>query len=488
MKLQNLNLIINRSEIVLRLNHKFILLILCISLFSFNSFSQDSISISGFFQNNTRFAKVVIKKFGVGSFDIAATPIKDGKFIIYAPANIESGVYRFQYSQSSLSEYIDIIIDGKEKEISFSLDVMQPLETRKPIFTHSEQNKKWYAFQAKQELQLQKIMALQNALSFYPVDNDKIITQLKRTISKEQKNHKLSFESFISENKSTWAGEMVANKPVYFTNPKQDWRLQDFEKREQFWDNINTTNQALINSPLYTEHILEYIKYYMNPEMQFGEEEMNQGFKKSVDNVMQKFSGNAQTQEFALKYLQLGFKEIGNEDVLQYIDENYQKVLLQCSNENADRIAFEKRISGYATMKIGNNAPNFNLKTPNLSNSIVGKSDTFDLFDIKAKQTLVFFWASWCPHCMEEMPKVNEWAATQKDVKVVAVSLDTDKSLYLDLINQFPNVTHSCDFKGWESQAAVSFFITATPTFILLDEDKKIINKRTSIKEYTQSN
>jgi thiol-disulfide isomerase/thioredoxin len=331
-------------------------------------------------------------------------------------------------------------------------------------------------------------MALQNALSFYPVDIDKIIKQLKRTISKEKKNYKLSFESFISEHKGTWAGEMVANKPVYFTNPKQDWRLQDFEKREQFWDNINTTNQSLINSPLYTEHILEYIKYYMNPEMQFGEEEMNQGFKKSVDNVMQKFSSNAQTQEFALKYLQLGFKEIGNEEVLQYIDENYQKVLLQCSNENADRIAFEKRISGYATMKIGNNAPNFNLKTPNLSNSTVGLSDTFDLFDIKAKQTLVFFWASWCPHCMEEMPKVNEWAATQKDVKVVAVSLDTDKSLYLDLINQFPNVTHSCDFKGWESQAAVSFFITATPTFILLDEDKKIINKRTSINEYTQSN
>jgi len=488
MKLQNLKLIINKSEIVSRLNNKIILLIICTSFFSSNSFSQDSISISGFFHNNTRFAKVVIKKFGVGSFDIAATPIKEGKFKINAPTNIESGVYRFQYSQNSLSEYVDIIIDGKEKEISFTLDVMQPLESRKPIFTHSEQNKKWYAYLLNQDLELQKIMSLKNALALYPEGNDKIIKQLQKSIAIEQKKHKISFEKFIIENNGTWAGNMVANRPVYFTNPKQDWRLQDFERREQFWDNINTTNQELINSPLYTEHILEYIKYYMNPEMQFGEEEMNQGFKKSVDNVMQKFSGNAQTQEFALKYLQLGFKEIGNEEVLQYIDENYQKVLLQCSNENADRIAFEKRISGYATMKIGNNAPNFILKLPNLSNSTIGKSDTFDLFDIKAKQTLVFFWASWCPHCMEEMPKVNEWAATQKDVKVVAVSLDTDKSLYLDLINQFPNVTHSCDFKGWESQAAVSFYITATPTFLLLDENKKIINKRTSIKEYIQSN
>ena len=109
-------------------------------LSTFNSFAQDSIRISGELQNNTRFAKVVVKKFNIGSFDIAAVPIKDGKFQIAAPTNLEAGVYRFQYSQSSLSEYVDIILDGKEKEIHFSLDLNEPKETRKPVFTKSEQN------------------------------------------------------------------------------------------------------------------------------------------------------------------------------------------------------------------------------------------------------------------------------------------------------------------------------------------------------------
>ncbi|MCF2218774.1 AhpC/TSA family protein [Chryseobacterium sp. PS-8] len=459
---------------------KLVAIALFITISTFAQTTKDSIVISGHLKNNTRFAKVVVQKFGVGSFAIAAVPIKDGKFSITAPANLESGVYRFQYSQSSLTDYIDLIIDGKEKNITFELDVLQPKESRIPVFTASELNKKWYSYQKESNLQLQKIELLNGVLAQYPNPKDKIVTQIEKAAAKEIKDFNKNFKQFCQENQNNWAGAMVQNKPYYFTSPKEDYRLQNFERRAHYWDNVNTNDPKLINSPLYTDRILQYIQYYMNPEMQYGEEEMNEGFKNSVDTIMQKFGTNEETKKFAIKYLQLGFKEIGNESVLQYIDEKYASVLAQCNDANLDKAAFEKRMEGYAAMKIGNQAPDIELKMES------EKWKVKSLYEIKTEQTIVVFWASWCLHCMEEMPKLNEWAKQHPNTTVLAISLDEDATAYKNAIRNYPNMVHSCDFKKWESKPIQEYYIVATPTFIMLDKDKKIVGKYVNINQIVE--
>jgi protein-disulfide isomerase len=84
---------------------------------------------------------------------------------------------------------------------------------------------------------------------------------------------------------------------------------------------------------------------------------------------------------------------------------------------------------------------------------------------------------------MEEMPKLNAWAAAQKDTKVIAVSLDTDLKLHQETIKQFSNLVHTCDYKGWDTEAATKYYIAATPTFILLDKDKKVLGKYSSFEQ-----
>lgn len=477
MKIRRLHMSFKKTNTYLHMKIKLVAIALFITISTFAQTTKDSIVISGHLKNNTRFAKVVVNKFGVGTFAIAAVPIKNEKFSITAPATIEAGVYRFQYSQSSLTEYIDIIVDGKEKNITFELDVLQPIENRIPVFTASELNKKWYSYQKESNLQLQKIELLNGVLAQYPNPKEKIVTQIEKAVAKEKKAFKEYFKQFCQENQNNWAGAMVQNKPYYFTNPKEDFRLQDFERREHYWDNVNTNDPTLINSPLYTDKILQYMQYYMNPEMQFSEDEMNAGFKKSVDTIMVKFSGNEETKKFAIKYLQLGFKEVGNEGVLQYIDEKYATVLAQCNDDNLDKAAFEKRMEGYAAMKIGNQAPDIQFKVES------EKWKVKSLYEIEAEQTLVVFWASWCPHCMQEMPKLNEWAKEHPNTKVVAISLDDDTNAYKNAIQAYPNMVHTCDFKKWESKPIQEYYIVATPTFIMLDKDKKIVGKYVNINQ-----
>lgn len=450
------------------------LIVMCyVLLYSVCSFAQDSIVIQGDLKNNSRFAKVVVTKFGIGSFPIAAFPIKNNKFRITAPIAIEPGIYRLQYSQTA-NEYLDIIIDGKEKNIVFSLDLLEDVEKRKPIFTQSQENQNWYNYQNQSQLQLQKIVALQQALAGYPNTTDKIVTQLQKAVTQEQQLYRNQEIIFLKKHKSSWAAQMVQNKPVYFTNPREEWRIQDRNKLDKYWNTIQTNNPKLINTPLYTEHILDYLKYYMNPEMHFTEEEMNAGFKKSVDTIMQKFSANEDTKKFALQYLQLGFKELGNEKVLQYIDEKYQELAAQCQDET-DKAAFDKRMEGYAAMKEGMQAPNISF------------SNKSTIYDIQSNQTLVVFWASWCPHCMEELPKVNTWAKENPNTKVVAISLDDDQAAYEETIKQFPNLIHNSDLKKWKGKAVNDYFVYGTPTFILLDKDKKIVGKFTSLEGVEKS-
>lgn len=437
-------------------------------LLSAATFAQGSIVIQGELKNNSRFAKVVVNKFGVGSFAIGAFPIENNKFTITAPTDIEPGVYRLQYSQTA-NEYVDVIINGKEKNIAFSLDLLNEVERRKPVFTQSQENQNWYGYQNQSQLQLQKIAALQQALAGYPNATDKIVVQLQTAVTQEQQKYQKQEATFLKNHANTWAAHMVQNTPVYFTNPKDDWRLQEYEVREHYWDKVYAANTALINTPLYTELILDYLKHYMNPEMHFTEEEMNEGFIKSVAAIMQKFSANEETKKFALKYLQLGFKELGNEKVLQHIDENYQELAEQCQDE-ADKAAFDKRMAGYAAMKEGMQAPNITF------------ANNSTLYDLQSEKTMVVFWASWCPHCMEELPKVNAWAKENPNTKVVAISLDEDQTAYETAIQQFPNIFHHTDLKKWKGKAVNDYYIYGTPTFIVLDKEKKIVGKYASFE------
>lgn len=437
-------------------------------------YAQDSIVLKGTFLNNTKYAKVLMKQFGVGNFIVGGSYIQKDRFVLKLPPSIEPGVYRFQYAMEE-NKSIDIIINGEDREIEFSLDVAS--DEGIPVFSKSRENTQWYLYVKEYASQLKKINLIAQFLNAYPDRNALVFKAALQEYEQEQQAYFKNLETFKSTMIDTWAYEMVANRPYYFTTPTEDFRIQDAHKRDHFWDNFNATNPKLLNTPLYTDHILNYLRFWMNPVMNFSAQEKIAGFKKDIDTIIKIFSGNSKTQEFAYKYLTLGFKELGEEEVLQYVDEKYKDIAKQCL-DTSEKSEFDKRMQGYAKLKEGSMAPNFELHLENF------KAKENSLYKVKATKILLVFWSSSCPHCLEELPKVNTWAGTQtKNVKVIAVSIDTDKSAYEEAIKKYPNLIHSCDFKGWDTMAASNYYIVATPTFILLDKGKKIKGKFPSFEQ-----
>lgn len=438
--------------------------------------AQDSITISGHLKGNSRYTKAILIGFGVGQKPLGAAKINTETFMMKIPNTIVPGVYRFQFSQVNTNEYLDLIIDGIEKKIYFTIELNK--ETKIPLFSESNENKRWYDYLAQSQIKLTKIELLNQLWNQYPDQKDKIVRQVEQSVLLEKENYSFDLEKFCKTNPFSWSTEMVANRPYYFTNATDIPQLQAYNLRNHFWDHINTVNPKLINTPIYTEHILNYLKYYLNPEMKFEASEMENGFIKSVDTIMQKFGGNKETKDFALQYLTLGFKEIGQEKVLQYIDEKYSNELKQCQNET-DKNDFEARKAGYARMKIGMQAPEIEF-TDGLGNSKTLK-------DLGGETIIVAFWASWCPNCSEEMPKLNDLLATKTGVKVLAISLDEDEKSFKEATSKLNTMIHFSDFKKWNGKTALDYHIAATPSFIVLDKDKKIIGKYSSIEEIVKA-
>ncbi len=430
------------------------------------SYAQDSIVIQGSFRGNTTFARVVLSQYALGTVPIADAVINNEHFILKLPSNVEPGVYRLQYAFAAGEQFLDIIINGAENEINFSLAANEPSAV--PNFIVSDENRKWYSYLDKKTKLLQKISLLNQLINVYPDGKAQVIKMAYRDLKVLKSEYDQSLSDFSKNMQGSWAYEMVRNRPDYFSNPKNVMRIQEYEIHQHYWDGIVTNDPKLMNTPLYTEHILNYLRYWMNPDYNFSPLERTQGFKQGCDVILKQFSGNNQTLEFAYRYLSLGFKEIGEEEVLQYLDEKYKHLAIQCYDEN-EKSAFEKRMLGYEAMKPGSTAPNF-----------IFEDAGFNFYELKAQQSIIVFWASWCPHCMEELPKVNEWAGRHSEIKVIAISLDEDRAAYNSSIQKYPNLTFLCDFKKWDTPAAQEYFVYGTPSFILVDKDKKIMGKYTS--------
>lgn len=104
--------------------------------------------------------------------------------------------------------------------------------------------------------------------------------------------------------------------------------------------------------------------------------------------------------------------------------------------------------------------------------------------ELTTPYTLIVFGASWCPHCMEELPKLTEkyskWR--QLGVEVVYISLDTDKQAFEQAAKAYPFLAY-CDYKKWDTQAAKDYYVFGTPTFYLLNNKHEILLRPNSIAQ-----
>ena len=148
-----------------------------------------------------------------------------------------------------------------------------------------------------------------------------------------------------------------------------------------------------------------------------------------------------------------------------YITDNY---LLDLSNEIGYTQLAEILIK-FKNNSIGNQAQNFDIHDQNTGT----KTTLYELHG--AEQYLIIFWSSTCSHCEEELPIVK--SLLSKNIKVVAIGIEDDTVSWQKAIKNFPNFIHVLALEKWNNTIVNAYRVNATPTYFLLDADKKIIAK-----------
>jgi hypothetical protein len=292
--------------------------------FSFASYGfvmQDSIIIKGSFLGDFKTTKVSLFAYNKKQ-PIIEKNVYGKNFLISLPDNIAPGVYSLRYlnEESSLTE---IIIDNNEKLISYELKKGNFFYHPLPVFKESKINQKWIEYIKETQ---DRVGRLNSLFSFFTEFQAQLDNKILRYYQKERRQYYKIFSKFIKDNSSNWAGLIVANTPYYFSDLRKKPVIRDFLRHEYFWVDIDTNNPKLINSPLYINHINNYLSYVddVTKHHPFTQEERQKELKKCIDVILDKFSKNVQTKQFAFEYLLQVFTSKNNIELIEYINNKKQ--------------------------------------------------------------------------------------------------------------------------------------------------------------------
>jgi thiol-disulfide isomerase/thioredoxin len=102
-------------------------------------------------------------------------------------------------------------------------------------------------------------------------------------------------------------------------------------------------------------------------------------------------------------------------------------------------------------------------------------------------RNLIVFWASWCPHCVELLPRIKTWFRqfNPGNFEIIAISLDTSEQEWKNAVTEagFEEFYNLSDLKMWDGEVTEDYNVFATPTMFLIDANRKILAKPETFEE-----
>jgi thiol-disulfide isomerase/thioredoxin len=408
-------------------------------------------SMKGTFSPVEDFENVILYKVTpTASLYVAHTTINQGELEILLDSTITAGMYRLVYALPQEEFNFDIIYNAKE-DIEFTFNSETGIE-----YQSSNENKLIASYTSNMSLLSGHIG------DFYREQRaDSLALEL---LFNAQGETQFSFEEAAKE---TIALHFIkANRP-YVPESYESIEIYIQNLKTHFFDHVDFNNEVLQSSNFLIERTLNYV-FGMSSE---SGDDVTQ-FKKNIDDLCVAMKNSSpEIKATLLELLWQQMVDTGFEEVANYISETYLIVLAKSLND-------QELINGlelYKSLSIGNIAPDFQIQIEENNTKV-----TNNLSDLNtAENYIVVFWSNTCAHCLKEIPLLQRFVNEKEkgELQVIAIGLEDEPFGWRKKTLKYPEFIHVLGFGKWDNEIGNSYNVTSTPTYFVLDKDKKIMAK-----------
>ncbi len=407
---------------------------------------------------------VLYKITPTSSLYIANTEIDEkGDFKFELDSTASQGMYKIVYALPQEEFNFDIIYNAKE-DVSLTFNAEIGVN-----FKASIENTLVNSYTNSMSLISQSIG------NFYKQESkDSLALQ---AIFKTQKETQIEYEKVAV---GTIASNFIkANKP-YVPTVHEDITTYIANLKKHFFDYVDFNNETLQSSNFLVDRVLNYV-FGMVPD----EDDEVAIYKRNIDEVFKAMKkAHPEIKSTLLEVIWQQMVDTNFDSVANYISDIY---LIKIAESLKDT-ELVNNLKLFKSVSIGVKAPEFDVLVDEN-----GERTPVSIYDLDvAKKYIVVFWSSSCSHCLEEIPQLQAYlkGLNNQDYKVIAIGLEDDAYQWEKEIAKYPEFMHVLGLGKWENKIGRSYNISATPTYFILDSEKKILAKPYNIialKEYFEN-
>ncbi|OBX26327.1 thiol-disulfide isomerase/thioredoxin [Gelidibacter algens] len=422
------------------------------------SFLMAQHSIEGTFSPANDFTYAFVYKSNpTGSVYVDRAKVEEnGQFKIVLDSTNTAGIYKIVYGVPQEDHNFDLIFSGDE-------DVVLEFSLNKGLdFKESNENKLWASYTNSIE------MINRTISNFYTQESDdeEAFKDIFKTLNETQ-------NAFELASKGTLASVFIqANKP-YIPKSFEDVSTYSKNLKSTYLQNVDFSNPLLQSSEFLSDRVMAYV-FGMSPDP------TEAFYKQQIDNLVNYIGPeNGEIKMVLLQAVWNNMVQIEETPVANYITDTYLMELAK----HAKNDVLVDQLTVYKNTALKTIARDFPIEM-----TVDGNTVKSSLHGLKgADHYLLIFWSSECSHCLQELPLIRKMVdeISESKLKVVAYGLEDDATHWKKEITNYPNFIQVLGLGKWNNPITEVYGIELTPTYFVLDKNKRIMARPQSLEELT---
>lgn len=273
-----------------------------------------------------------------------------------------------------------------------------------------------------------------------------------------------------------------------------DSAWQYYYYRSHYFDNFDLSDPRLLFTPLYENKMMDFLSRVIP--------QIPDTIILETDKIIELAKSDSTLFRYVLVTLfnYYGKSNIMGMDAVQmHIAEKYY-IPESWWSDPSFITDLKTRVEKTLPLLIGKNAPDIELMSISPDHFMAALQDTslkryphvgtmINLYDIKAKYTVLIFWEADCGHCQVAVPElydIYEKNFLNSDVKILAISTmfgEDGKVEWTDFVNEHHLYDWINAWNPYSYEYKVTYDILSTPQIFILDENKKIIAKKIGVEQ-----